>query len=90
MAKSQKTIAKEIIHENFGFAKNKITKVIVNLSFDFDTNKESIISIDFYVNDMWFCVMYESNREWSLRIINSNKRIQFGFHEQCCRCRYYR
>ena len=90
MAKTITTIAKDIIHENFGFAKNKITNVIVNHSYNFNTNEESIISIDFYVNDMQFCVIYEIKREWSLRIVNSNERIQFGFHEQCCRCRYYK
>ncbi len=90
MAKTITTIAKDIIHENFGFAKNKITDVVVNHSYDFRTNEECIISIDFYVNDMALCVMYKGNDNWTLHIVNSKKRIQFGFHEQCCRCKYYR
>ena len=91
MAKTITTIAKDIIHENFGFAKNKITDVVVNHTYDFSTHEENILSIDFYVNDMQFCcAAYEGTNEWSLHIVDSKKRIQFGFHEQCCRCRYHR
>ena len=89
MAKTQKTMAKEIIYENFGFAKNKITDIDITYS-NLSTNTDEIISIDFYVNNMQFCVMYEGKNEWSLHIVDSKHRIQFGYSEQCFRCRYHR
>ena len=77
---------KEIINKHFGFDKRKITDIVV----EYFLHQEDIHTIDFYVNDMAFCIMYNGNDNWTLHIKESKNKIQFGFHEQCCRCRYYR
>lgn len=86
MAKTQKTIATEIINKHFGFDKRKITDIVV----EYFLHQEDVSTIDFYVNDMAFCIINNGNDNWTLHIKESKNKIRFGFSEQCCRCRYFR
>ena len=78
-----KTKLKQLINENFGFAKNKIE--IIDCDYRFLTGKP--FWIDFYVCNIWYSMIEEGEERWVLKIRESHGAIGFGLHDYCRNCK---
>ena len=78
-----KTEVKQLIHENFGFAKNKIE--IIDCDYRHQTGKP--YWIDFYVCNILYSMVEEGDNRWELKIRKSYGTIGFGLHGYCKNCK---